>query len=200
MKKQNQNKTQRIYFFKHGAPDVIDGDYFESELSEEFFLKTLQLIQSGEIPSVDIIYCSEYPRAIGCGRVFQSHFGVPLIVRPEVSNWRLQTQNSPNYATEEIKGWRDRKLIVEGGESLQQVEDRVIEFVESLKETENLDILVMSHGVTTELISAHYGGRVSSLTNKENIRSLGYAVLEERNGLYVLVKDALCIPPVEDKF
>lgn len=187
----DKNPRQRIYFFKHGAPDVIDGKFFESELSDKYYQKTLQLAISGKIPFIDIVYCSEYPRAIECGRVFKTYYKVPMIITPEISNWRLQTQNSPNYVTEEIKGWKDRELVVEGGESLQQVENRLIKFIESLKVSRNTHILVMSHGVTTELISAHYGNRISSLANKENIKSLEYSVLEYRNGFYVLVKDAL---------
>jgi 2,3-bisphosphoglycerate-dependent phosphoglycerate mutase len=181
----------KIYLLRHGKVNIVNGDFFRSHLSLEGEVEVIKLMNSGVFDKPNIMFCSNFNRAVDTAKFFAENFELPLFIEKNVSEWKLQSLNHPNFPEEERKGWEDKSLVVPGGESINYVQERCVNFIKSISKEDYENILIVTHGVTAELICSYFTKRESSLETLRLSKHLDHAILEVDDGDIKVIKDII---------
>jgi broad specificity phosphatase PhoE len=156
---------KQIYIIRHGQTDfnvkqVVQGRGVNSDLNDtglkqaELFFKAHQEIQ------FDVVYTSSLKRTWQTVDNFINK-NIPHISKPEIDeiDWGIfeGVEHNPSLQKDYyniINEWKNGNLTIkiEGGESAQDLADRLIPFVEELKTNTNQTILVCTHGRTLRVL------------------------------------------------
>ncbi len=182
----------KVYWLKHAKVKIENNEFFRCHLSEEGIEKTKELVNSGKLNNPEIIFSSSFNRAKETADIFAEMLNKEVIVDERVSEWKLQSLNSPNFPEEEKKGWENKSEKVEGGESLDEVLERVMGFLKELgKENKYETVLIVSHGVPIELACSKILSRDGNLENVHNTTHLSYAILDVSERKIEVIKDII---------
>ena len=183
----------RLFFVRHGKPKILNNEFYEARLSDEGAKRARQLARSGSVPRPDSVFSSPYKRARDTASEFCAVFGLGLEVREFLREWNLQSLNlpDPEYSLETQRGWEDRELRVQGGESLREVQERAYEGTMQIASSSAAEsILFVSHGTLIEMLCARVGRRQPLQRNVEDMDFLAWAAFEFKDGALKLTKDA----------
>jgi broad specificity phosphatase PhoE len=156
---------KQIYIIRHGQTDfnvkqVVQGRGVNSDLNDtglkqaELFFKAHQEIQ------FDVVYTSSLKRTWQTVDNFINK-NIPHISKPEIDeiDWGIfeGVEHNPSLQNDYyniINEWKNGNLTIKikGGESAQDLADRLIPFVEELKTNTNQTILVCTHGRTLRVL------------------------------------------------
>ncbi len=171
-----------LYFIRHGNTKIEHNDFFRSHLSNVGIYNTKTLAKSGRIPKPDLILSSPFNRAIDTAEIFADFFDMKYEISGFLAEWNLQSLNllGDDYSKEEKLGWMDHDLIVKGGESLNQVRDRVLDGTSELikKRPDRDKILLVCHGTIINMLCSELTGRAAILQDIKSMPYLAYAIIE----------------------
>lgn len=181
----------KLFLIRHGEPKIIDGDFYRCHLSEEGINQVKALATSGKIPKPDLILSSPYNRAKDTAKAFCEVFGMDFTIMDCLKEWNLQSLNlKEEYVEQEYMGWNDHNKVVEGGESLNNVKDRISKCMNELVKTfSSENILLVSHGTVIDMFCSLILGREAKISDIKNIGYLSYAILKYKNDKFNVIKD-----------
>ena len=184
----------KIYLIRHGKPKIVDNDFYRCHLSEEGINQTKKLATSGIIPKPSLKLSSPYNRAKDTAKAFCDVFEMGFTVKDFLKEWNLQSLNlQEEYAEQEELGWKDQGKVVQGGESLNDVKDRITKGIEKLVKQFNLfeNIMLVSHGTIIDMFCSSILGRNAELSDIKSMNYLEFAIIEFRDGIFTVVKDVI---------
>lgn len=80
----------RIFLVRHGKPKIIDGNFYECNLSKESIQETKDFAFSGNIPKPDLIFSSPYNRTVDTAKAFSEYFSIDFQIVDGLKEWNLQ--------------------------------------------------------------------------------------------------------------
>lgn len=163
---QNASRTTKnIFIIRHGQTDfnvrqVVQGRGINSDLNDEGIRQAKLFFQAHQEIKFDVVYTSSLKRTWQTVDSFISK-KIPHFVRPEIDeiDWGIfeGVEHHPDLQKtyyDIIEDWKTGKLDIkiEGGESAQDLANRLQPFIEELKNTNEQTILVCTHGRTLRVL------------------------------------------------
>ena len=165
MSTETASKTKEIYIIRHGQTDfnvkqVVQGRGVNSDLNDTGLQQAKAFFDSYHPIDFDVVYTSKLKRT----HQTVAHFlnkNIQHEVRDNIDeiDWGIfeGVEHDPSLQKEYydiISGWAngDLTIKIEGGESAQDLADRLIPFVEEIKTSEHKTILACTHGRTLRVL------------------------------------------------
>lgn len=184
----------RIYLIRHGRPEIINGEFYKSKLGKRGIKECQDFIKNDYIPKPDKIFSSPYNRTIDTASVISKEFSMNFEENQDLREWDLQSLNlQEDYMEEEEKGWNNHALKVKGGESLNDVTNRIKKCVEKIikDNPKSKNILLVSHGTIIDLFCCSIGSRSPKIEDIRVSQYLDYAIIKYVKNEFTLIKDIL---------
>ena len=157
--------TKNIYIIRHGQTDfnvrqVVQGRGVNSDLNDEGIRQAKLFFKAHQEIKFDVVYTSSLKRTWQTVDSFISK-KIPHLVRPEIDeiDWGIfeGVEHHPDLQKtyyDISNEWKNGNLEIkiEGGESAQDLADRLLPFIEELKQTNEQTILVCTHGRTLRVL------------------------------------------------
>lgn len=157
--------TKNIYIIRHGQTDfnvrqVVQGRGVNSDLNDEGMRQAKLFFKAHQEIKFDVVYTSSLKRTWQTVDSFISK-KIPHLVRAAIDeiDWGIfeGVEHHPDLQKtyyDIINKWQEGNLDIkiQGGESAQDLADRVMLFVEELKNTKEQTILVCTHGRTLRVL------------------------------------------------
>ena len=188
-----------IYILRHGQTVNNEKHILQGQTNTELndtgktqAAEVRKLLETKEI-AFDRIYCSPLIRTMQTGEIATGRSREDFIIDKRIIEIGLGTWEERPFAslTEvEVEGFMrptSEDLHPEGGESFRQVIDRVSEFYEDLKKTENDDtVLVVSHGCAIHAMLSYFLDKSISEFWKPWLDNCALVRVELQNGKYTV--------------
>jgi broad specificity phosphatase PhoE len=157
--------TKNIYIIRHGQTDfnvrqVVQGRGVNSDLNNTGIQQAKLFFEAHKEIKFDVVYTSSLKRTWQTVDSFISK-KIPHIATPDLDeiDWGIfeGVEHHPDLQKtyyDIINEWKNGNLTIkiEGGESAQNLADRLIPVVDELKSTEHQTILVCTHGRTLRVL------------------------------------------------
>ena len=150
-----------IYIVRHGETDanttnVIRGSYFDDDLNAVGHAQARETAKQLEGVKFDVCYCSPLKRTLQtCAPIYSGEVIMEKRLLPRDYGKLVELGESPEWL--EANGYwnRERDLPVENGESVSQVETRMRNFLDDIKQKHaGQNVLVVTHGSIMAVINA----------------------------------------------
>jgi 2,3-bisphosphoglycerate-dependent phosphoglycerate mutase len=106
---------------------------------------------------IDAVFSSPYKRAVDTVKDFADQFHLPIITMEDFRERKIDNGWITDYSGYVEKQWQDFSYKLEGGESLQEVQDRNISAINRLlEEYRDKNIVIGSHGVAASTVMNYY--------------------------------------------
>lgn len=167
----------KIYYVRHGQTDwnlarKMQGGQTERELNETGVKQAEETKIKLENANYDIVICSPMNRAKQTAEIIIDGRDVPVIVDERLRERKLgELEGNPITEECEKQIW-DYQLDfkINGGESLSEFEQRILDFIQDIKKKYNdKTILIVAHGGVAKVIKAYLYGKPKS----ENLDDYG---------------------------
>lgn len=149
----------KVIFVRHGQTEWNTSGRYQGQsdvpLSAEGLEQARQLAEGFPIDKIDAIYASDLTRAMQTARAVADKFGLDVHAEPAFRELHFGEWEGLTY-DEIVNGWADAMknfllhpevLVVPGGESFQQVQERATRRLnELLDEHEGQTIAIFAHG------------------------------------------------------
>lgn len=181
-----KNMIKNIYVFRHGETDLNKEGRFQGQ-SNNTPLNSTGLTQAAaladkmkDIP-IDIVFTSPLQRAYQTGATVARQKNVPIIADNRLIEGNfgiaegMLKDDIRKQIAKEFKRWRDFKdmdFAFEGGESKQQILERVLDFVEFLQTRPEQNIAVSTHSAVIRSLLINLGVYRDRIPNAEFIHLL----------------------------
>lgn len=177
---------KNLYIFRHGQTDLnkeerLQGQSNNPPLNAEGLAQAKALATQFTDIKLDIVYTSPLKRAYQTGEVVAKSKNVPLIVDKRliegnfgIAEGMLKTDIQKQLA-QEYKRWRDfsdMDFAFEGGESKQQILNRVLDFIAFLQTQPYQNIAVSAHSAVIRSLLIHLGFFRHKIRNTEIVHLL----------------------------
>ena len=150
----------KIYVVRHGTTilnekGIINGQ-IDDELSESGKNDAKELVKTFTDKKIDQIYCSTLKRSINTAKLIAKDHNCPLIEDKRIMEvdfgtfsgkpWESVSSFYPEPNSSEMLNTYNYDLTKFGGESYKDVEKRVNNFIEDLKNAKDKTSLIVTHG------------------------------------------------------
>ncbi|MFN8284191.1 MAG: histidine phosphatase family protein [Chitinophagales bacterium] len=194
--------TKNIYIIRHGQTDfnvrqVVQGRGVNSDLNDTGIQQAKLFFEAHKEIKFDVVYTSSLKRTWQTVDSFISK-KIPHIARPEIDeiDWGIfeGVEHHPDLQKtyyDIINAWKAGNLDIkiEGGESAQDLANRLQPFVEELQNTDAQTILVCTHGRTLRvLICLLLGKPIQQMDEFEHQNTCLYHV-EFNGNKHTLIKE-----------
>jgi broad specificity phosphatase PhoE len=170
---------------KHGG----NGDSL-TDLGERQIKVFYELVKNLNIPQIRI-HCSNVHQAVESATIVAKFFGIEAIVDERIRPLDIGVLNGLSKAEAKsrypesanlMESWRNgeleiRQLIIPNAESLDLFWERGVSFIDSIKNTEGVNVVVGTRSILTLLISI--------LLKRDTSIGGGYKSIEIPNGTYI---------------
>ncbi len=96
--------------------------------------------------AIDVIYCSEFPRARQTAEIINQDFGVPIIVDPLINETgAFVFEGLPCSAWHRAQVPDRFRAVVPGCESFDEMKSRLLKFLDRLRKIPQQRVLIVSH-------------------------------------------------------
>lgn len=161
----NLNINKEIYIIRHGQTDfnvkqVVQGRGVNSDLNATGLQQAQAFFDTYHPIDFDVVYTSKLKRTHQTVAHFL-HKNIQHEIRENIDeiDWGIfeGVEHNPSLQNEYydiINGWAngDLTIKIEGGESAQDLADRLIPFVEEIKNSTHKTILACTHGRTLRVL------------------------------------------------
>lgn len=160
----------KIYYVRHGQTDwnlaqKMQGGQIERPLNETGLKQAEDTKKQLENIKYDIVICSPMQRAKQTAEIINEGRNVSIIIDERLRERKLgDLEGHPITEQCEKEIW-DYKLNInlEGGENLQEFEQRVLEFITDIKRKyEEKTLLIVAHGGIAKILKAYLFGKPKS--------------------------------------
>lgn len=149
----------KIFLIRHGRTDWNDLNLWQGNCDEPLnqagFEQARRLAERLSKQSVQIVFSSPLSRAYQTAKVISEELQVPIIVDErlkecEISLWNgLTMQETLQRFGKEYQLWSNHPdAQIDGVESLQNVQDRLVQFIEDVLRKSFESIAVVSHAIS----------------------------------------------------
>ena len=167
----------KIYYVRHGQTDwnlarKMQGGQTERELNKTGIKQAEETKRKLENIDYELVICSPMNRAKQTAEIIMKNKNVPLIIDERLRERKLGVLEGETITEECEKQIWDYKLDykINGGESLSEFEQRILNFINNIKKKyNNKTILIIAHGGVAKVIKAHLYGKPKS----ENLNDYG---------------------------
>jgi broad specificity phosphatase PhoE len=143
---------QTVYFVRHGEADYNLLDRVNAHPDVRNNLTVTGKAQAAccckalaDVP-IELIYCSEFPRARQTAEIVNEHFGVPLVVDPLINETgAFAFEGKPARLWHQAQVPDRLSALVPGCEPFMHMKQRLSAFLEKLREVPQQHIVVVSH-------------------------------------------------------
>jgi len=156
---------KQIYIIRHGQTDfnvkqVVQGRGVNSDLNQTGIEQAALFFKAHKEINFDVVYTSSLKRTWQTVDEFINK-DIPHLVRPEIDeiDWGIfeGVEHNPTLQKDYyniIQSWADGQLDnkIEGGESAQDLADRLLPFINEIKQASYQTILVCTHGRTLRVM------------------------------------------------
>lgn len=147
---------QTVYLIRHAEPNYDNHNDRERELSQKG-LQDCQLITDFfKDISIDTIYSSHFKRAIQTITPLSTSKHLPIQPQADFRERKIDNSWIVDFDTFVAKQWEDFNYKLAQGESLQEVQDRVIKQLKQVLATEQQTIVISSHGTAISTLIQYY--------------------------------------------
>ncbi|WP_090572396.1 histidine phosphatase family protein [Nitrosomonas sp. Nm33] len=155
-----------IYFMRHGRTNYNDLGLCNDDPSRDVHLTEVGIEQAKLAAlalrdvAFDRIIVSPLPRTYQTAEVINCYHAVPIEVHPDLADIRSGFDGMPvsDYFSAIIHD--PLRICVNGGESLLDHKQRVLRFIDWLKEQKDKTLLVVAHEETMRVFVAYFEGGV----------------------------------------
>jgi probable phosphoglycerate mutase len=161
-----------IYLIRHGQTDynirqVVQGRGVNSDLNETGRQQARLFFDAYKHIPFDVVYTSKLKRTNQTVQHFLD-LGIPNIQLPNLDeiDWGIFEGVEHNPSLQEtyhtiVNHWRngDLHIKIEGGESAQDLYERISPFIDEIKNTEHQTILACTHGRTLRMLMCLFTGK-----------------------------------------
>src|ERR1700674_1532183 len=147
----------KLIFVRHGQTDWNKENKLmgrtDIELNSEGQAQCEVLVQKLD-PNFEVIFSSPLKRAYGTAEAIAEHFDKPIIIKEELTERDFGSLSGKTWSEIQQETGVDMKALTKeerydfrpyGGESAQQVKERVLKFLEDLKIQPYSTVVVASH-------------------------------------------------------
>ncbi len=160
----------KIYYVRHGQTDwnlarKMQGGGTEKELNSTGIEQANETKRELENIQYDIVICSPMYRAIQTAQIINKDKNIQMITDERIRERKLGELEGHEITDEmESKIWNyDLNYQIPGGESVQDFEKRIMNFIEEIKEKyQDKTVLIVAHGGVAKVIKAHLYGMPDS--------------------------------------
>lgn len=184
-------KKTMIYIVRHGETDWNIENRMQGHTDIPLNIKGIH--QAEEIAKhlkdihLDIIYTSPLSRAYETATIINSYHKIQIIKNDSLRERQFGQLEGKTY--EEVNKFHPALIFNEvwhypdyrppGGESVNELKDRVVKFVKKiLKEPHCQSILIVSHGVALRILTGTFLGTPPEQLNQLRIGNAGLTVIE----------------------
>ena len=147
---------QVIYLIRHAEPNYNNHNDFDRELTSKG-LQDCQLITDFfKDISIDTIYSSPFKRAVQTITPLAKAKDLPIQLQSDFRERKIDDTWIDDFNAFTIKQWEDFDYKLAQGESLQEVQDRVIKQLKQVLSTEQQTIVISSHGTAISTLIQYY--------------------------------------------
>lgn len=141
-----------LYFVRHGEADynLLDRINAHPDVRNNLTVTGREQVaccgKALAEASIELIYCSEFPRACQTAEIINRNFSVPLVVEPLINE-----TGAFAFEGKPTRLWRQAQVpdrlnaVVPGCEPFAQMKQRLATFLESMREVGAQHIVVVSH-------------------------------------------------------
>ncbi len=178
----------KIYAIRHGLSEcnkrgVINGQKINDSLTEDAYKTVMNTIPA--LPKkISAIYSSDLLRATQTADIINKNFNLQISLRPElreVDFGSLTGRSWTDIENNELRGLREKYKQSQydfhefSGESVEDVEKRVVNFVEELKNKHNNDeVVIITHGGILRLMNHIYKKKDLDLINNGSVNIFNF--------------------------
>lgn len=161
-------KTKKIYLYRHGetnwnVDDRIIGQLNEDEIKfTNFGYKQIdELSQKLKVNNIQAIYCSDYKRTAMTADIANKKLKLPIFYHKELHGLNMGKYQGrilrECIKENELKNsFVDYNLLIGGGESINQLNTRIINFILKIcKDTEYSRIGIITHSAVISNLKAY---------------------------------------------
>lgn len=162
-----ENNSKILYLYRHGetnwnVEDRITGQLDEEEIKfTDFGYRQIdEIAQNLEANDIEVIYCSDYKRASKTAEIANSKLSVPILYRKELHGLNMGKYQG-NILSEcrkdkDLKdAFQDYDLPIGGGESINQLNARILKFILKICENEKHSrIAIITHSAVISNLRA----------------------------------------------
>lgn len=161
--KEASNPEMKIYCIRHGEAEHNIKNMMSEDPSKPINLTEKGKKQASETSEklkdkkIEKIFVSELPRAKQTADIINKHHHVKVIVDDKLNDI------APGFEGQKIEEWKEFissnpfNTKKEGSESINDVIDRMRNFIDSLKNRSEKEIVIISHGTPIQVIRYHLG-------------------------------------------
>ena len=162
-----ENNSKIIYLYRHGetnwnVEDRITGqlDEEEIEFTDFGYRQIEEIAQKLKADDIQVIYCSDYKRTSKTAEIANSRLGIPILYQKELHGLNMGKYQG-NILSEcrkekELKeAFQNYNLLVGGGESINQLNTRILNFILKICEEEEYSrIAIITHSAVISNLKA----------------------------------------------
>lgn len=155
-----------IYFMRHGRTNYNDLGLCNDDPSRDVHLTVtgMEQAESAALALRDVaferIIVSPLPRTYQTAEIINCYHAVPIEVHPDLADIRSGFDGMPVSDYFVAISHDPLRMRVNGGESLLDHKQRVLRFIDWLKEQNNKTLLVIAHEETMRVFVAYFEGGV----------------------------------------
>lgn len=191
MNKINNNITKNIYIYRHGEVDMNLLDItlgqnknIKTKFTEKGNEEILKIANSIPKNRIEIIYTSDMSRAYDTGKFASTKYRIPLVIDKNLRGLNMgifQGEKSESYLNSTIASmcFTDHTIKFPNGESIDELVQRLINFLKDVSKRKNNNIAVISH-------SAAISNLYSYLTNKKYTKIKMLHLMVKNNEIHII--------------
>lgn len=191
--------TKEIYILRHGQTDfnlkrIIQGSGVDSSLNETGLKQAHQFYVKYKNQNFDLVFTSALQRTKQTVQSFID-MDIPWIAMSELNEigWGIHegkegTDAMIAHYNEVTNAWKSGQydIGIEGGETAQELKDRMLVFIEQLKERPEQKILVCSHGRAMRCLMCLLDGNDIHRMDEYGHHNTGLYIVEYANNAFAL--------------
>ena len=185
-----------IYLYRHGetnwnVDDRITGQLDDKEIrfTDLGYRQIDELSRKLRLNNIQVIYCSDYKRTSETANIANSKLGIPIFYQKELHGLnmgRYQGNILSKFSKEKefVRAFQDYNFPIDGGESINQLNARILKFILHICENEGYSrIAIVTHSAVISNLKAF-------LTHKKYVSLNECTLIYTNCKLYVI--DYVC--------
>ncbi|MBQ9609497.1 MAG: histidine phosphatase family protein [Lachnospiraceae bacterium] len=145
----------KVYFVRHAQPDHHNTDDRNRPLTQEGMTDTDLVLNVLKDKKIDMFYCSPYKRSIDTIKSTADYYGMKIITDERLRERKAGKDGNVKGMFQ--KRWADMNYHEEDGESIGMVQERNIEaLTEILQTNKDKNIVIGTHGTALSSIMNYY--------------------------------------------
>ncbi|MCP4355518.1 MAG: histidine phosphatase family protein [Proteobacteria bacterium] len=166
---------KNFYIFRHGETDynlkkIAQGQSVDEELNETGLAQAKNLAEKLKDKKIEIIYSSPLKRALQTAEIVGSQNNINVVIDDNLKerNFGVIEGKSYDYVQKILMDKNDPSFKFEGEESRQEMQNRFLDVLHKLIDTEYKNIGISSHGSAIKSLLLYFDDSDDIMLTKQN--------------------------------